>query len=68
MTIQFTKVERVSCEDDLRKEAEFWAKRSMAERVLAGWQLAEDDLLRKVPDDPQGRTTFSVRRVRRSWR
>ena len=68
MTIQFTKVERVSFEDDLRKEAEFWAKRSMAERVLAGWQLAEDDLLRKASDDPQGRTTFSVRRVRRSWR
>lgn len=68
MPIQFTKVERVSFQSDLRNEADYWAVRSIEERVIAGWQLAEDDLLRKVPDDSQGRATFSVRRVRRSWR
>ena len=68
MPIQFTKVERVGFEQDMRNEAAFWSKRSMAERVIAGWKLAEDDLLRKVPDDSQGRATISVRRVRRSWR
>ena len=45
MPITFTGIQRVTHDQDRLREAEFWASRSMAERVIAGWALAENNLL-----------------------
>jgi hypothetical protein len=68
MSIQFTKIERVRFDEDRQKEAAFWAQRSIAERVLAAWDLADDDLFAGERHEPEAGAAFSLRRVSQSWR
>ncbi len=65
MAINFTGVRRVAHDEDRRLEAEYWASRSMAERVIAGWELAEGDLFLRENDEPEKRTAWTLRRVAR---
>ena len=71
MPIKFTSVERVTREEGLLREAEYWASRTMAERVKAGWDLAENNLLpqgnqnHQDHHEPEKRTTFTLVRVPR---
>ena len=46
-----------------RREAEFWASKSMAERVIAGWELAERSLTQEERDELQKRTGWTLVRV-----
>lgn len=68
MPIQFTKLERVRFDEDRQREAEFWATRSIAERVLAAWDLAENDLFAGERHEPKAGAAFSLCRVSQSWR
>ena len=63
MTIRFTAIERVTHDEDRVREARFWASRSIAERVIAGWELAENNLLGRDDDEPEKRTGITLRRV-----
>lgn len=63
MPIRFTSVDRVRYDEDRLREARFWATRTMAERVIAGWELAEDELIRGVKDEPQRGTGITLRPV-----
>ena len=65
MAIRFTGIRRVTHEEERRLEAEYWASRSMAERVIAGWALAEDNLLSGEQDEPEKRAGWTLRRVPR---
>ena len=56
MTVQFTGARRVKHEESRRLEARCRAGKTMAERVIAGWGLAEDDLLKRDNDEPEKRT------------
>ena len=66
--IRFMGIARVTHWEDRLREAEFWATKTMAERVIAGWELAEDDLRRGGGDEPEKGTGITVRRVSRSGR
>jgi len=66
MSIRFTGIERVRHEEDHIREARYWESRSMAERVIAGWALADNNLLRGGGNEPQKRTGVTLRRVVRS--
>lgn len=68
MSINFTCVDRVTRNDDRLREARFWAARSMAERVIAGWALAEDNLIRPEEDESQKRAGITLRRIPRRGR
>jgi hypothetical protein len=68
MPIAFTSIERVTHDDDRLREARYWAERTMAERVIAGWALAEDDLIPRDDHEPEKRTGFTLRRVARGER
>ena len=62
-------VSRVSFEQDQLEEATYWASKSIAERVEAGWDLAEDTLFhRKQEHEPEKRTTITFRSVERGRR
>jgi hypothetical protein len=63
MAIVFTGIERVTHEEDRLREAQYWAKRTIAERVIAGWALADDNLMPRGEDEPQKRTAITFRRV-----
>ena len=65
MAIRFTGIRRVTHEEERKVEAEYWASRSIAERVIAGWVLAEDDLLTGEHDEPEKRTAWTLLRVPR---
>lgn len=61
--------ERVTFEEDRLQEAEYWAKKSIAERVKAGWDLAENDLFRHRRENEQTeRAAVTFCRVEQSWR
>ena len=71
--ITFTSIEQVTHEDDRRREAHFWAQRTMAERVIAGWALADSNLTTPLNNEqsdqePEKRAGFTLRRVPRSGR
>ena len=68
MQIQFTKVERVTFAEDHANEARYWAGKTIEERVIAAWNLAEDDLFAGEQHESQAGAAFSVRRVPQSWR
>ena len=62
-------VSRVTFEQDRLEEATYWASKSIAERVKAGWDLAEDNLFqRKQEHEPERRTTITFRSVERGRR
>lgn len=66
MTIRFLGIRRVTHEEDLRREASFWASKTVAERVIAGWALAADPLIRRGEDELPKRTGWTLRRIVRS--
>ena len=66
MAIQFLSVERVRFDEDRHKEAQFWASKSVAERVIAGWDLADETFRLREADEPKGRAAVTLRRVSRS--
>jgi hypothetical protein len=66
MPIVFKSVERVSHDESRIRDAQYWAKRSIAERVIAGWALAENNLLPRDEDEPEKRTGITLRRIPRS--
>jgi hypothetical protein len=68
MQIQFTKVERVTFAEDRANAARYWVEKTIEERVIAAWNLAEDDLFVGEHHESQAGTAFSVRRVPQSWR
>jgi hypothetical protein len=68
MPITFTSIERVSFAEDRVREARYWAERSMAERVVAGWALADGDLTLRESDEQEKRTGITLRRVARGGR
>ena len=62
-------ITRVTFEQDCVEEARFWASKTLAERVEAGWDLAEDNLFhRKQEHEPEKRTTITFRGVERGKR
>ena len=62
-------VSRVTFKQDRLDEAHYWASKSIAERVKAGWDLAEDNLFqRKQEHEPEKRTTITFRSVERARR
>ena len=62
-------VSRVTFKQDRLDEAQYWASRTIAERVKAGWDLAEDNLFqRKQEHEPEKRTTITFRSVERARR
>ncbi len=63
MSIVFTTIHRVTHDEDRLREARFWATRTIAERVAAGWTLAENNLTRGDDHEPEKRTTITLRRV-----
>jgi len=65
MPIRFTAIQRVTHDEDRIREAHFWAGRSIAERVIAGWALAENNLIRRDDHEPEKRTGITLRRVAR---
>ena len=68
MSVRFTGIARVSHKQDRLLEAQHWGSRSMAERVIAGWALADSNVLRGGGDESQKRTGVTLRRVTRSKR
>jgi len=63
MSINFTAVDRVTWNEDRLREARFWAMRPMAERVIAGWALADNNLIEPGEDEPEKRAGITLRRV-----
>ena len=64
-------VRRVTHEESERLETEYWASKTMAERVIAGWALRENDLIRRARGGANGdqkRTGWVLRRVTREPR
>jgi hypothetical protein len=68
MTIHFTGIQRVTHAEDRQREAEYWATRTMAERVIAGWELAGNDLIQRDHHEQADRPAFTLRRIPRRWR
>ena len=68
MPIKFTGIHRVTHDEDRKLEAEFWASKTIAERVIAGWALAQGDLRRQEEDEPENRTGWTLRRIARGRR
>ena len=68
MGVRILGVRRVTHAEDLQREAAYWASKTLAERVIAGWALAEDDLLARESDESKERTTWILRRVVRRGR
>jgi hypothetical protein len=72
----FKGIRRISHTQGRIDDAMYWASQPMAARVIAGWDLAEQDLMQRSVDVTAGlttehqekRTTFTLRRVRRSPR
>ncbi len=68
MAIQFLSFKRVTFEQSRQDEAEYWATKTMAERVIAGWELADERLVDLTGHEPQKRTGTAFFRVPQSWR
>lgn len=70
--LKFISVERASHADARIRDAQYWATKTIAERVIAGWKLAEDDYsLRGASEQekqPNPRPTITFRRVPRRRR
>jgi len=65
MAIVFKSVQKVTFAEDRLREARYWATRSIAERLIAGWELADQPPLLQGPHEQQKRTGIVVRRVLR---
>lgn len=75
MPIAFVSIGRVTHAEDRTREARYWAGRSIAERVIAGWTLADNNLIprrgsliQKADHEPEKRTGVTLRRVARVGR
>jgi hypothetical protein len=68
MPINFKGIERISHDQDKLREARFWSPRSIAERVIAGWALRDNNLMAREDHEPEKRTAPTLRRIARSWR
>jgi hypothetical protein len=66
LPIKFLSVERVRFDEDRLKEAQFWASKSIAERVIAGWELADENFRLRDADEPKRTAAITLRRVPRS--
>ncbi len=66
MSIAFKGMERVTHDESRIREAQYWAERGIAERVIAGWALAENNLLLRDQNEPEKRTGITLRRIPRS--
>ena len=66
MSIVFTGIERVTHDQNRLREARYWSARSVAERVIAGWALRDNDLVTRDDHEPEKRTGITLRRVARS--
>lgn len=61
--------EKVTFAEDELRETEFWASKSIAERVKAGWDLAENNLVqRQVDHGCEESAAITFCRVERTWR
>jgi hypothetical protein len=66
--IAFTGIRRVTHAQSRDAELLYWSRRSIEERVIAGWELAEDSYNlsdQHVQEKPTGITLQRVRRARR---
>jgi hypothetical protein len=68
MPIAFTSIERVTHDEDRKREALYWAQRSIAERVIAGWELRDNNPITREEHEPKERTGITLRRVVRGGR
>lgn len=68
MPIQCLSFKRVTFEQSRQEEAEYWATKTVAERVIAGWKLADERLVDLTGHEPAKRTTITFQRVPQSWR
>ena len=68
MPIVFTSIERVTHDQDRLREARYWSTQSIAERVIAGWALRDNNLMARDDHEPEKRTGTTLRRIARSWR
>ncbi len=68
MPITFLSCTRVTYEQSRQQEAEYWAAKTMAERVIAGWELADEKLVDLTGHEPQKPTGIAFFRVPQSWR
>lgn len=69
MVMQVLSFEKVTFAEDERREAEFWASKTIAERVKAGWDLRESNLVQRQAEhgcEESAAITFC--RVERTWR
>lgn len=67
--MQVFSLKTVSFAEAERLEAEYWASKTIAERVKAGWQLRENDLLQGGEQrDTSGAAVITFCRVERAWR
>lgn len=67
MAITFTSLEKVSHAEDRLREARFWSTRTIAARVIAGWELADSQLrLDGAAHESENRAAWSFRRVKRT--
>ena len=63
MPIRFMTVNRVTWNEDRLREACLWATRSIADRVIAGWELAEENLTQPEDHEPEKRAGITLRRI-----
>jgi hypothetical protein len=69
MPLRCISFERVTFAEDRLLQAQYWAKKTIAERVIAGWDLADDNLMQRgSTDEPEKRAAITFRRVERGER
>jgi hypothetical protein len=69
VSLRVISFERVTFAEDRLREAQFWATKTIAERVIAGWELADDELIqRRREDEPEKRAIVTFCRVERPKR
>jgi hypothetical protein len=59
---------RVSFEQARQQQRDEASSMSIAERVLAGWEMRENDLFRERNLGDTSSTGITIRRIQRSWR
>lgn len=67
MPIEVLSFEKVTFAEDERREVEFWASKTIAERVKAGWNLAENNLVQRVEHGCEESAAITFCRVQRPW-
>ena len=68
MPMKFLSIHRVTFEQSRQLEADYWAKKTMEERILASYERADEKLVDLAEHEPQKRTGISFFRVPQSWR